>query len=65
MRKLMIAGFLVMFSSLLLTSLAFANNIIVSNVTLTSQSTANKTVNVQFDISWQNSWRLSYIYDAA
>lgn len=36
-----------------------ANNIQVSNVTLTDQNTASDFTMVQFDISWENSWRLA------
>lgn len=36
-----------------------ANNITVSNVTLTGQVPASDTWQVQFDISWDNSWRTS------
>ena len=35
----------------------FANNILTSNVRLTGQNTTNNTTQVQFDISWENSWR--------
>ncbi len=45
-----------------------ANNIQVSNVTLTGQNTTANTYQVQFDISWENSWRTSTFesnYDAA
>lgn len=38
---------------------AFANNIEISNVSLTGQNTSNQTVRVQFDVSWENSWRIS------
>ncbi|MEI8349277.1 MAG: hypothetical protein WCI77_03895, partial [Candidatus Omnitrophota bacterium] len=44
---------------------AHANNITVSNVTMTGQSTSAKTCNIQFDISWEHSWRNSLNYDAA
>ena len=37
----------------------FANNIEVSNVSLTGQNTTTQTVLVQFDVSWENSWRIS------
>ncbi|MEL6590048.1 MAG: SUMF1/EgtB/PvdO family nonheme iron enzyme, partial [Bacteroidota bacterium] len=45
-----------------------ANNIQVSNVTLTGQNAAANTYLLQFDISWENSWRTSTFesnYDAA
>lgn len=36
-----------------------ANNISVSNVTLTGQNTSTHSYLVQFDISWDNSWRIN------
>ncbi len=36
-----------------------ANNITVSNISLTSPNTTDDYVMVQFDISWENSWRFS------
>jgi len=45
---------------------AFSNNIAVSNVSLTGQNISNGPNNalnfalVQFDLSWENSWRLGY-----
>lgn len=36
-----------------------ANNIELSNVSLTGQNTANAYTLVQFDLSWENSWRIS------
>lgn len=54
--------------ALLATLTAQANNIAVSNVTLTGQNTTNHTYQVQFNLSWENSWRTSTLesnYDAA
>ena len=48
--------------------LGTANNIQVANVVLTDQNTASGTTVVQFDLSWENSWRISVgpaNYDAA
>ena len=42
-----------------------ANNMLVQNVTTTGNNTANKTILVQFDKSWENSWRDSINWDAA
>ncbi|MBC6992846.1 SUMF1/EgtB/PvdO family nonheme iron enzyme [Neolewinella lacunae] len=45
-----------------------ANNITVSNVTLIGQDAAAGTTQIQFDLSWENSWRISVgpgNYDAA
>ncbi|MEM6347609.1 MAG: SUMF1/EgtB/PvdO family nonheme iron enzyme [Bacteroidota bacterium] len=39
--------------------MSWANNITLSNVTLTGQNTTDQTVLIQFDLSWENSWRLS------
>ena len=36
-----------------------ANNISVSNILLTGQNTASDYTMVQFDLSWENSWRTS------
>jgi hypothetical protein len=44
---------------------AFANNMLVQNVTTLGNDAVNKTIQVQFDISWDNSWRDAINYDAA
>lgn len=62
----MCARALFLFTALGLSTLGRANNIAVSNVSLTGQNTtagANNAANfalVQFDLSWQNSWRVGY-----
>lgn len=46
----------------------FANNIQITNATLTGQDAGNDTYQVQFDLSWDNSWRTSTLesnWDAA
>jgi len=45
-----------------------ANNIEVTNIVLTDQNVADGTTIIQFDLSWENSWRISVgpaNYDAA
>ena len=42
-----------------------ANNMLVKNVTTTGDNVANKTIQVQFDMSWDNSWRDAINWDAA
>ncbi|MFA4982084.1 MAG: SUMF1/EgtB/PvdO family nonheme iron enzyme [Candidatus Omnitrophota bacterium] len=42
----------------------FANNLSVSDTSLTGPSASAKTIKIQFDISWSNSWRNSVNYDA-
>ena len=42
-----------------------ANNMLVKNVTTTGNNAANKTIQVQFDMSWDNSWRDGINWDAA
>ena len=49
----------------LLLNKAEANNLSVSNVSIGSVSLGQVTAAVQFDISWDNSWRTSTNYDAA
>ena len=46
-------------------STLYANNISVSNAALGAQNTTADTEVIQFDISWENSWRDSTNYDAA
>jgi hypothetical protein len=50
---------------LLLGTGAFANNMLVQNVTTLGNDAVNRTIQVQFDISWDNSWRDAINYDAA
>jgi len=45
-------------------STLYANNITVSNVAITGQSTSAQACKVQFGISWDNSWRNAINYDA-
>lgn len=42
-----------------LMSMVSANNITVTNILLTGQNTASDYTMVQFDLSWENSWRTS------
>ncbi|MEP1095883.1 MAG: hypothetical protein ABJG78_12280 [Cyclobacteriaceae bacterium] len=44
---------------LCLSHLATSNNIQVSNISLQNQNQGSQTVLVQFDVSWDNSWRIS------
>jgi hypothetical protein len=44
---------------LFLCTVAWANNIEVTNISLTGQDTDAGTTQVQFDLSWENSWRIS------
>ncbi len=38
---------------------AYSNNLQISNITINNKNIIDHTVFVQFDISWENSWRLS------
>lgn len=52
----------------LCTGIACANNIQVTNVVLTDQNTTTGTTVIEFDLSWENSWRIGVgpaNYDAA
>ncbi len=53
------------FCSLLLIDKAEANNLVVSSVSLGNVSLGQVTAKVQFNISWDNSWRTTTNYDAA
>ena len=67
MRLRTTAGWLVAAVGLvfLMTGSAQANNIAVTNVALPNQDVVAKTVNVAFDLAWDNSWRGSENWDAA
>ncbi len=43
---------------------ALANNLSISNAIITGQNSTNGTANIQFDISWDNSWRNTTNHDA-
>ncbi|MDD5441687.1 MAG: SUMF1/EgtB/PvdO family nonheme iron enzyme, partial [Candidatus Omnitrophica bacterium] len=43
----------------------YANALTVSNVTLTNQNAEDETIDIEFNINWQNSWRGSINHDAA
>ncbi len=58
---LIFSAFLFLASS----SLAFANNLAITNTGIASQDTSADTETLQFDISWSNSWRDTTNYDAA
>ena len=50
---------ILLFFSILSISNITANNILVENVTLVNQNTAEDHVWIKFDLSWENSWRTS------
>jgi hypothetical protein len=50
---------------LLSSTFAFSNNVLVQNVTTTGNNATNNTIQVQFDLSWDNSWRDAINWDAA
>ncbi len=59
-RKHLATLIVVLFCTVLLSySVAFANNIQVTNASLTGQNTAEGYWLVQFDLDWENSWRTS------
>jgi hypothetical protein len=60
MKKSLLLGLFISFCSL-----ANANNMLVQNVTTLGNDPVNKTIQVQFDISWDNSWRDAINWDAA
>jgi formylglycine-generating enzyme required for sulfatase activity len=48
-----------LFFALMVATMLSANNITVTNISLTGQNTTGDYTMVQFDISWENSWRTS------
>jgi len=49
---------------LLFSTPSYANNLLVTNVTLGTRNPSAKTVAVTFNVSWQNSWRNKINFDA-
>lgn len=56
MKKLYQAFFIL--SIILQVNQVYANNLQISNLTLGSRDTANKTVKVNFKLQWDNSWKV-------
>ncbi|GAB1857023.1 hypothetical protein MHTCC0001_18590 [Flavobacteriaceae bacterium MHTCC 0001] len=59
---------IVILTTLCYATCAFANNITVNNISLENLNEPSSWVQVEFDISWENSWRISAgpsNYDAA
>lgn len=50
---------------MLSSTFAYSNNVLVQNVTTTGNNATNNTIQVQFDLSWDNSWRDAINWDAA
>ena len=53
------SNYLILIVLLFLTGNVFANNILVSNATLGGQNKTNHSSKINFDVSWENSWRTS------
>ncbi len=45
--------------TILIGNISVANNITVSNIRLTTQNTTQNFTMIEFDLSWENSWRVS------
>ncbi len=63
MRKALILIFVLVFFSFF--AEASANNLDLSDGMLVGQNDSENTIKIQFDVSWDNSWRDSVNYDAA
>lgn len=57
--------FLIVFSVFFFLDNSFSNNIQVNTVTLTGQNKTSHYTAVQFNLSWENSWRDALNFDAA
>jgi formylglycine-generating enzyme required for sulfatase activity len=55
----MISRKIVLLLLLLIGKSSFANNIQISNITLTGQNTTTDQTSVSFNLTWENSWRIS------
>ncbi len=50
-------NYLLLLIVLLFSGKIYANNILVSNAAITGQNTGAHTTKINFDVSWENSWR--------
>jgi formylglycine-generating enzyme required for sulfatase activity len=50
---------MVFLSALLAFRISFGNNLVVSNISLTSQNKSQDYTMIKFDVGWSNSWRVS------
>lgn len=57
--------FLILVIILIYPFFSFANNLSITNITLLERDTTSKTLEIKFDISWENSWRTKINHDAA
>ena len=59
-KKIITSSFVVVLALFLtMPTLLISNNLSVSNISLTGLNTAQSYILVEFDISWENSWRMS------
>jgi len=63
-RKFIIYLLLVLLINLLTVIPALANNLLINNVSIEDRNPGTHTATVQFDISWNNSWRSKINHDA-
>ena len=52
-------SYLMIIATLFFSGVGFANNILVTNASLSGQNTTNHTTLVNFSVTWENSWRTS------
>ena len=65
-QKLLLSSLRFLFFTLLtIPTVTFANNLLVSNVQLASIDAPSNTAMIQFDVTWDNSWRDTINWDAA
>ncbi|MDP8212431.1 MAG: hypothetical protein P9X22_03950 [Candidatus Zapsychrus exili] len=62
--KVFILTSFIIFSSLIFNSHLYANNLSISNVSLGDRDPSSDTIVVNFDISWDNSWKTKINHDA-
>ncbi|MFC1704447.1 SUMF1/EgtB/PvdO family nonheme iron enzyme [Candidatus Omnitrophota bacterium] len=62
---IILSGLILIVTVTLKMNQAYANNLNISNVSLKNQNASAGTILVEFDISWNNSWRNAINHDAA
>jgi len=64
MKKILKAACLFSFIFLVFCNCASANNLLISNVSIDQRNPSNNTITINFDLSWENSWRTKINHDA-
>ena len=64
MNKILKAFYFCLFITFVICPRAYANNLSVFDVTIVNRNPSEDTITVEFNVSWENSWRTKINHDA-